>query len=53
MKNENILQLKVMISPELKAEAAKAAILDPEAKSLAKFVRMAIAEKIKRSKKRA
>ena len=42
------VQLKVMIQPELKAEAAKAAVLDPNAESLSHFVRMAIAEKIKR-----
>lgn len=42
------VQLKIMIQPELKAEAAKAAVLDPYAESLSHFVRMAIAEKIKR-----
>lgn len=48
---EGDIQLKVMIQPELKAEAAKAAVLDPYAESLSHFVRIAIAEKIDRSKR--
>jgi hypothetical protein len=45
---EENVQLKVMIPITLKADAAKAAVLEKTTKSLSDFVRAAITEKIER-----
>jgi hypothetical protein len=45
------VQLQLLVSPELKAKAEAAAKADPYIESTAHFVRVAIAEKIKRGKK--
>lgn len=46
------VQLRIMIQPELKARAEAAAKADPYIESTSHFIRMAIAEKIKRGQKR-
>jgi hypothetical protein len=48
MKKVPMIQMRIMIQPELKKEAEAVVESDPIIESMAQFVRAAIAEKIKR-----